>query len=174
MPAATFTVTAGSIKFAVPIWIAVAPASKNSTASFQFMIPPSPITGIFTALATCHTMRNAMGLTAAPLIPPVVVDNTGLRFSASIAIPSSVLISETLSAPAPSTARAISVMSVTFGESFTISVFLYALRTALTTSAAPRAVTPKAIPPCFTFGQEIFSSMAGIFSSSLMMLAVSA
>jgi dihydroorotate dehydrogenase len=29
-----------------------------------------------------------------------------------------------------------------------------------------RAVTPKAIPPSFTLGQEIFSSMAGILSSS--------
>ena len=42
----TFTVTAGSMKFAVPIWMAEAPASMNSTASFQFMIPPKPMTGI--------------------------------------------------------------------------------------------------------------------------------
>ena len=83
-------------------------------------------------------------------------------------------MSDTLSAPAPSAARAISVMSVTFGESFTIRVLWYTLRTALTTSAAPCAETPKAIPPCFTFGQEMFSSIAGMFSSSLMMLAVSA
>ena len=33
----------------VPIWIAVAPANINSTASFQFEIPPKPIIGIFTA-----------------------------------------------------------------------------------------------------------------------------
>ena len=115
---------AGSIKFAVPIWMAVAPASMNSTASLQFMIPPSPITGIFTALATCQTILRAIGFTAAPLIPPVIVESTGLRFSALIAIPSRVLISDTLSAPAPSAARAISVMSVTLGESFTIRVFL--------------------------------------------------
>ena len=44
----------------------------------------------------------------------------------------------------------------------------------LTTSAAPCAETPNAIPPCFTFGQEMFSSIAGICSSSLMMDAVSA
>ena len=86
------------------------------------MIPPSPTTGIFTALATCQTILKAIGFTAAPLIPPVTVDKIGLRFSASIAIPSKVLMSDTLSAPAPSAARAISVMSVTFGESFTISV----------------------------------------------------
>ena len=112
------------MKFAVPIWMAEAPASMNSTASFQFMIPPKPMTGIFTALATCHTIRKAMGFTAAPDIPPVTVESIGRLRSASIAIPSRVLMRETLSAPPFSAARAISVMSVTFGESFTISVFL--------------------------------------------------
>ena len=57
------------------------------------------------------------------LIIDVIVDNTGLRFSASMAIPSIVLINETESAPSASTALAISVMSVTLGESFTIRVF---------------------------------------------------
>ena len=112
------------MKFAVPIWIAVAPASMNSTASLQSIIPPKPMTGIFTVLATCHTIRNAIGFTAAPDIPPVIVDKIGRLRSASIAIPSNVLINDTLSAPLSSAARAISVISVTFGESFTISVFL--------------------------------------------------
>mgnify|MGYP000231901856 CR=1 FL=1 len=62
---------------AVPIWMAEAPASMNSTASFQFMIPPKPMTGIFTALATCHTIRKAMGFTAAPDMPPVTVESIG-------------------------------------------------------------------------------------------------
>ena len=88
------------------------------------MIPPNPMTGIFTALATCQTMRNAIGFTAAPDIPPVTVDRIGRLRSASMAIPSNVLINDTLSAPLSSAARAISVISVTFGESFTISVFL--------------------------------------------------
>ena len=57
-------------------------------------------------------------------IPPVTVESIGRLRSASIAIPSRVLMRETLSAPPFSAARAISVMSVTFGESFTISVFL--------------------------------------------------
>ena len=150
------------MKLAVPICIAVAPASINSTASFHPMIPPSPMTGIFTALATCHTIRNAIGFTAAPLMPPVIVESTGRRFSASTAIPSRVLIRDTLSAPEASAARAISVMSVTLGDNFTISVFLYTLRTAFTTSEHPHAETPKAIPPCFTLGHEIFNSIAGI------------
>ena len=45
-------------------------------------------------------------------MPPVIVESTGLRFSASTAIPSRVLIKDTLSAPEASAARAISVMSV--------------------------------------------------------------
>ena len=57
-------------------------------------------------------------------IPPVTVDRIGRLRSASMAIPSNVLINDTLSAPLSSAARAISVISVTFGESFTISVFL--------------------------------------------------
>lgn len=123
IPRATFTVTAGSMKLAVPISMAEAPAKRNSMASRAFMIPPKPTTGIFTALATCHTIRKAMGFTAAPDMPPVTVESIGRLRSASIAIPSRVLMRETLSAPPFSAARAISVMSVTFGESFTISVF---------------------------------------------------
>src|SRR5574344_851614 len=122
MPLTTLTVMAGSIKLAVPISTAVAPASKNSTASVAFMIPPKPTMGIWTALATCHTIRNAMGLTHAPDKPPVMVDNRGFLLSASMAIPITVLMSETQSAPAASAAFAISAMSVTLGVSFTISV----------------------------------------------------
>ena len=88
------------------------------------MIPPKPMTGIFTTFATCQTIRKAIGFTAAPDIPPVTVDRIGRLRSASIAIPSNVLINDTLSAPLSSAARAISVISVTFGESLTISVFL--------------------------------------------------
>ena len=58
----------------------------------------------------------------APDKPPVMVDNRGFLLSASMAIPITVLMSETLSAPAASAAFAISAMSVTLGVSFTISV----------------------------------------------------
>ena len=47
-------------------------------------------------------------------------------------------------------------------------------RTAFTMEAAPAQVTPKAIPPSLTFGQEIFTSMAGIPSSTSSRPAVSA
>ena len=102
--------------------MAVAPAIRNSIASLAEAMPPRPITGIFTALATCHTILRATGLTAGPLSPPVEMLRRGLRRSISMAIPISVLISDTLSAPSASTARAISAISVTLGESFTISV----------------------------------------------------
>ena len=42
----------GSTKIAVPTWIALAPARKNSSASPSPMMPPMPITGIRTAAAT--------------------------------------------------------------------------------------------------------------------------
>ena len=63
IPRATFTVTAGSMKLAVPISMAEAPAKRNSMASRAFMIPPKPTTGIFTAWATCHTTVSYTHLT---------------------------------------------------------------------------------------------------------------
>ena len=77
-------------------------------------------------------------------------------------MPSRVLMSETLSAPSASTAQAIEAMSVTLGESFTIIVRGHARRQARVTAAAPSQVVPKAMPPCLTFGQEMFISTAGM------------
>ena len=96
---------------------------RNSMASVAFMMPPKPTTGMFTARATCQTMRKATGLTAGPLSPPVPMLRRERRRSMSMLMPMSVLMSDTLSAPSASTARAISAMSVTLGESFTIKVF---------------------------------------------------
>jgi len=154
------------MKQAVPICIALEPASMNSMASVAFIIPPIPQTGILTALYTCHTIRRAIGLMAGPERPPVMVDSKGFRLSASMAIPRKVLTRETASAPAPSTARAISAISVTLGESLTIRVLSYTSRTASVTATADGQLTPKAMPPSFTLGQEIFSSIAEIPSSS--------
>jgi len=64
------------MKLAVPTCIAVAPAIRNSMASFAEQIPPNPITGIFT-LYTCHTIRRATGFMAGPDNPPVIVESTG-------------------------------------------------------------------------------------------------
>ena len=66
-------------------------------------------------------MRTATGSTAGPDRPPVFIFRMGLRVATSMRIPRRVLISDRASAPAPATARAISVTSVTLGESFTIT-----------------------------------------------------
>ena len=91
-------------------------------ASVAHEMPPSPTTGIFTALATCDTILRATGFTAGPLRPPVPMLSNEQRRSISTAIPMIVLMSDTLSAPSASQALAISAISVTLGESFTMSV----------------------------------------------------
>ena len=80
-----------------------------------------PRMGIFTAFAVSHTMRTATGSTAGPERPPVFIFRMGRRVFTSMRIPRMVLMRLMASAPASSTARAISVMSVTLGESFTIT-----------------------------------------------------
>jgi hypothetical protein len=77
--------------------------------------------GFATAPATSHTIRTATGSTAGPERPPVFIFKMGRRVCTSIRIPRSVLMRERASAPASSTALAISTMSVTLGESFTIT-----------------------------------------------------
>ena len=62
-----------------------------------------------------------MGLMAGPLSPPKTLASLGRRVSTSTAMASRVLISEIPSAPPSSAARAISAMSVTFGESLAMS-----------------------------------------------------
>ena len=66
------------------------------------------------------------------------------------------------SAPASSTAFAVSVISVTFGVSFTIKGLSKTFRQLLVTFLTPSYVVPKAKHPCFTFGQDKFSSTASI------------
>ena len=73
-------------------------------------------------------------------------------------MPVRVLIMERASAPALSAATAISEMSVTLGESFTIRGFLQCLRTSEVMPYTPSVVVPNWTPPCFTLGQEMFSS----------------
>ena len=77
----------------------------------------------------------------------------------SIFIPISVFISDNPSAPPASAAFAISVIEVTFGESFTTSGFFECFLTALVSSFTTLGSVPNAKPPCFTLGQEIFISM---------------
>ena len=117
-----------------------------------------PITGILTARAACQAMRTATGRMAGPERPPVPKARRGRRVSTSTTRPSSVLMQETASAPASSEARAKTAMSATFGESLGMTGSRVALRTAETTSEVMRGSPPKAIPPFFTFGQEMLIS----------------
>src|SRR5450756_237267 len=64
----------GSQKFTVPTSMALAPASMNSITSSAVLMPPIPMTGIFTALAASHTMRRAIGLMAGPDSPAVTLE----------------------------------------------------------------------------------------------------
>ena len=66
---------------------------------------------------------------------------------------------QTASAPAASTAFATAAISVTFGVSLTMSGFLTACRTADVTSAAQSGSVPKLMPPPWTLGQLMFSSI---------------
>lgn len=124
IPSHTFIGAYGSLKIAVPICTADAPAIIISIASSAVAMPPIPITGILTAFATCHTILTATGNTAGPESPPTLLCRIGRLVLISILIPSRVFISETLSAPSASTAFAISVIFVTLGVSFTITGFL--------------------------------------------------
>ena len=139
-PSMTRTVAVGSMKFAVPTATAVAPARRNSTASVPYVTPPIPTIGTLTAFchlpdhAQCDRLDRRAGKAAHEARELGTV-----RFSASMAMPSSVLMSETASAPSASTERAISAMSVTLGLSLTMSVRSVTARQARVTAAAERS-----------------------------------
>ena len=120
---AMFRQAKGSIRLAVPTSTAVAPHSIISITSSAVLTPPMPTIGILTASYTCQTILRATGLTAGPLKPPVTFCKTGFRVLRSTRRPISVLIRLSPSAPSASHARAMAAMSVTLGDSLTISGF---------------------------------------------------
>ncbi len=150
----------GSARLAVPTCTVCAPAIMNSTTSVPVMTPPRPQTGIFTAFATCHTIRSATGLMAGPERPPVTLPRIGVRVRVSMAMPRRVLMREIPSAPASSTAFAMETTSVTFGDSLMMTGRSVLSFTARVTAAAALGSVPKATPPTLTLGQEIFTSRA--------------
>ena len=97
---------------------------------------------------------------AGPERPPVTLASNGFPVFKLIRIPIKVLINTIPSAPASSTALAISTISVTLGDNFTYTGFVAASLQILVTCAASSGFVPKPIPPCFTLGQEIFNSYA--------------
>src|SRR5574341_1332295 len=164
-PSRTSTVARGFMKFPVPIATADAPASRNSTASSPQVTPPTPTMGMGTALETSHTMRTAIGRIAGPDSPPVHEASFGRRVSTSMAMPTTVLISDTAVAPPAWAALAVSAMSVTFGDSFTMVGKWVDPRTARVTSNTAAGDWPKLIPPCLTLGHDTFTSIAWTPSS---------
>ena len=111
-------------------------------------------------------MRRATGNTAGPDSPPVTFASSGLRVLRSNLIPMRVFMRLMPSAPSVSQALAISVISVTLGESFIIIGLSVIQRTAFTTSAAIFGSVPKLIPPPCTLGQLMFTSYQPIMSDT--------
>ena len=142
-PSRTFRGAKGSAKQAVPTATAEAPASMSWAASSPEDTPPMPRMGSLTALETSQTIRTATGRTAGPDRPPVFIFKIGRRVFTSIRIPRMVLMRDRASAPAPSAALAISTISVTLGESFTITGTRPAWDLAIrVTSAASSGLVP--------------------------------
>ena len=77
----------------------------------------------------------------------MTLDRMGRRVSTSMRMPSKVLIRLRASAPAATAARAISVISVTLGLSFTINGFFAYFLEAETTSSTILGWVPNAMPP---------------------------
>src|SRR5918999_5630430 len=69
------------------------------------------------ARCTSCTARTARGRIAGPDKPPTAPANFEVRDSMSMAIPKTVLMSDSPSAPASSTDSAMAVIDVTFGDS---------------------------------------------------------
>ena len=93
-----------------------------------------------------------MGRIAGPERPPVMLPKRGRQFSTSMAIPRTVLITASASAPAASASRGDGGDEVTFGESLTMSVLSVVLRAARTTRAVRSGSQPKVSPSLATFG----------------------
>jgi hypothetical protein len=130
--------------------------------------------GIPTACRAWWTSRTAIGRMAGPERPPTTFASRGRRVSTSMAIAGMVLMSEMAEAPAASTARATTPISVTFGVSFGITGRRVLARTASVTEAAISGSQPKRIPPSCTLGQEMFISIPDTPSTSSRMPASSA
>ena len=73
---------------------------------------------------------------------------------------------DTASAPAASTALAMTVISVTFGDNFTMTGFFVCVLTCSVTAAAALGSVPNTMPPSLTLGQEILTSSPATPSTS--------
>src|SRR2546423_227699 len=104
-------------------------------------------------------MRRAIGVTAGPESPPVLLASTGRREEISMLIAVMVLMREMASAPDEAAATAVGRASPLLGESFTMRGSVVARRTAAVTLATASALAAKTAPPACMFGQETFTSI---------------
>src|ERR1700736_4802595 len=147
----------------VPTAIMEAPASSSSRASLPVRTPPVPMIGTSgNAALTCHTHRTATGLMAGPDRPPYWPASTGRIVGGSMAMPSSVLISDRPSAPAATQALATATMSVTSGDSLANTGMSYLVLpgTAAITLPARCGSSANNCPASSALGQERLTSMA--------------
>ena len=136
----------------VPIWRAVAPARSISTASCQVEMPPRPTMGIHLLGSLPHHpqsdgQQSRTGNTAS------VVPNDWPASAISMRMPVRVLIMEMASAPALSAATAISEISVTLGDSFTIRGFCSACALEVM-PYTPSVVVPTGRRPASRWGRR--------------------
>src|SRR5450631_4487465 len=156
----------GSLKVAVPTWIALAPAATSCNASSPVRTPPTPMIGTvgirlsIIAARTCQMARTATGRMAGPESPPVTPATWGRSRSVSMTMASRVLIIVSPSAPAFTQARAISTMSVTSGLSLAKTGMLRGSfsRTRAMTLADDSGSQAKTSPRLATLGQEMLTS----------------
>ena len=156
----------GSVKFAVPIEIAVAPAKKNSSAS---------VSGLDAALTddrNLHRLRDLVDREhrdradrRARRGRRETLPKRGRHASTSIAMPRTVLITASASAPAASAARATERDVGHVGRELDDERLVGGrARGAARLHAVRPASQPKVSPSLATFGHETLSSIAAISS----------
>ena len=111
--------SAPRVTIAEPTPTQAAPAESISTASVPVSTPPVPMIGMDTAAGDLVDAPQRNRFQRGSRDPSAAVRQDRGPGSASTSMPGIVLMAVIPSAPASSTARAISPMSGTFGDSFT-------------------------------------------------------
>src|SRR4030042_1225315 len=107
-----------------------------------------------------------MGFMAGPESPPIIFPNSGFLEWILMAMALKVLTREMASAPSSSVILAREAISVTLGDNFTMRGNWVDFLTARTRRYVILGSEQKAIPPCFTLGQEMFISSPEIPGTS--------
>ena len=160
-PWAAVTAAAGSIRVAVPICTAHAPASSISTTSSPVRTPPTPRIGTSgRARATSCTARSEIGRIAGPDSHPVTAPSRGRRPAGSTPSAGTESVSVSPCAPARTHPRAVSTSSGRSGGSFAKTGTFAIRATAPTISAARSGREASTGVPSSSSGPEMWVSMA--------------